>query len=373
VVYRLYNKCNVSLCKKRDDDTVKYTDIRDRLCRETRGQVNEVIWAYLEEKGYVAEVEQGFPDAFRQLVREYKKLQKLTQETRKTSREVKSEGQVSADNRHVVLSHILAAEAGRNPEVKKFREEVLGGRLLKPEEMEGWIEETRRKDGPPTLYAKMRLEEVDFQEDRGRMKIVPVLAGDSPGSAVVGLSFETLEYPSFSGVIKSVPINAFGILGRLKKVVSRIAKDESLWGEHNAVTFILTGLVPIIPKMKYGYRFSSRGGPFWVTMTFDVRLSPAEVARHYSEIRRKVFAGQDKPLSEKHEELALFTASKKDNHTWEKLMHLWNEKYPQWAYTNRRNFARDAAAAIRRIVGRGKIDFGALFKAKTIGKSKGRN
>jgi len=131
--------------------------------------------------------------------------------------------------------------------------------------------------------------------------------------------------------------------------------------------------VPVIPKIKHSYLFSSKGGPLWVTMTFDIRVSPTEVAKHYSEIRRKVFVGKDKPLTRKHEELALFVATRKDKQTWQEMMEQWNEKYPKWAYSNRRLFARDAKAAIQRIRGPGKVDFSALFKPKATATGRDRN
>jgi hypothetical protein len=254
------------------------------------------------------------------------------------------------------LSKLLAAKVSKLPFVKQFRREVLGGKLLQPDEIEGWIQATKEQDGPPTRYAKRRVKGVTVTEN---LAIIPSFDETSDWELV---GSEYLSYPSKSGWVEHVAINVDGILGRLKRTVHRIITFYCpAWQEAQTVAFVLTGQVPIIPRVRYSVKLTSSGGPCWVTLKFDARIKPQDLAREYSKIRRKIMGNSHaKPLTKKHQELAVFAAEHKEGLTWEKLMHKWNEKFPKWAYKNYRLFCRDAIAAINRLLN-GKVNYASLL------------
>ena len=57
-----------------------------------------------------------------------------------------------------------------------------------------------------------------------------------------------------------------------------------------------------------------------------------------------------RPLSGKHIQLALFSASQRDKKT-KQQWSAWNKKYPQWKYSALSNFSRDSEVAKRRLTG----------------------
>ena len=96
---------------------------------------------------------------------------------------------------------------------------------------------------------------------------------------VIGIEHELLSYPSKTEWAECVPINVDGILGRLKSVAGRIIKYYCpAWQEGQAVAFILTGQTPVIPKVRYSMNITSSGGPCWVTLKFDARITPQDLA-----------------------------------------------------------------------------------------------
>lgn len=340
-------------------------DIKADVEKKLGKKVIEVIWDILKEDGYIEEVLGGYENAFSLLLRRYRVEEKVYLEGARAGVGIygaqrlfpppkKEDSPIPKAD--IVLSKLLAAKVSKLPFVKQFRREVLGGKLLQPDEIEGWIQATKEQDGPPTRYAKRRVKGVTVTENSA---IIPSFDETSDWELV---GSEYLSYPSKSGWVEHVAINVDGILGRLKRTVHRIITFYCpAWQEAQTVAFVLTGQVPIIPRVRYSVKLTSSGGPCWVTLKFDARIKPQDLAREYSKIRRKIMGNSHaKPLTKKHQELAVFAAEHKEGLTWEKLMHKWNEKFPKWAYKNYRLFCRDAIAAINRLLN-GKVNYASLL------------
>jgi len=345
-------------------------DIKGAVEKKLGRKVIEVIWKVLKEDGYIEEVLEGYEDAFNSLLRRYRVEEEVYLEGARAGAGIygaqrlfpppqKEDSPITKAD--IVLSKLLAAEVSKLPFVKQFRREVLNGNLIQPGEIERWIQTTKEEDGPPTQYVKIRAKNIDVTIDKGSwwpLKIMPTFEADD----VVGIEHEFLSYPSKTGWVERVPINVDGILGRLKSVARRIIEYYCpAWQEAQTVAFVLTGQVPIIPRVRYSVNVTFSGGPCWVTLKFDARITPQDLAREYSKIRRKIMGNSHaKPLTKKHQELAVFAAEHKDGLTWEKLMHKWNEKFPKWAYKNYRLFCRDAIGAINRLLN-GKVNYASLL------------
>ena len=344
-------------------------DVKSTVEKEIRKPVNPHVWGKLVKEGYIKEVLDGF-GGIKDVINRYKLEEEFFQKGVQVGAAVyggrrlfpvKKEGQSSTNKADVILSKLIAAEVSKLPFVKQFRREVLGEKLLQPDEIESWIQATKEKDGPPTQYVKIRAKKVNVTIDKDNwwpLKIMPTFEADD----VIGIEHEFLSYPSKTEWAELVPINVDGILGRLKSVAGRIIKYYCpAWQEGQAVAFILTGQTPVIPKVRYSINITSSGGPCWVTLKFDARIKPQDLAREYSKIRRKIMGNSHaKPLTKKHQELAVFAAEHKEGLTWEKLMHKWNEKFPKWAYKNYRLFCRDAIGAINRLLN-GKVNYASLL------------
>lgn len=343
-------------------------EIKNYLRKKFKREVSNKIWEYLKKHYYVEEVLNGEENALSSLSKAYKDLLEVYKEGEEEGLEkgvsvygsrklfpLPKEGYTPITEEDITLSKVIAYKLNQLPLIRQFRRQVLNDKLLSLDELEGWLREIAKKDGKPTCYTKKAIEKVEFEEN----KIKPILKEE--GKYILEGPV-LLAFPSKSGWTEYIPINVDGVLGRLKKVAEDLIKYHCpAWKEAEAVGFILTGKPPIIPRVRYSLSLNSPGGPCWVTLKFDARITPTKLAKDYAQIRKKILGNHHViPLSKKHQKLAEFVSDNKGNLTWEKLMHKWNEQFPQWAYTNYRLFHRDANAAIDRILDN-KIDYKTLF------------
>ncbi len=233
--------------------------------------------------------------------------------------------EMTEDRRSRVLGKILAMQAEESVEVKAFRQDVLEGDLLTFNNAVHWIEQ---------------------QSTSGKTSI-----------------HDNLSYVGEDGGTRSIRIPPNGIISRLKKTATRLAFQLPCWEEAWAVMFILTGEQPPIPQAR---AFVQECWPFRaldrIVLILDPRLSPREVAEMYSPVRKEFTRGyfqRDKPISDKHLEIAVFAAKKRNSNnrdavTWERLRDEWNDEHKEWAYegdVRAVRFSRDARNAWERVTG----------------------
>jgi hypothetical protein len=326
--------------------------IRTALEDKINRPVIDDIWDTLWEEGYVEDVLlKKYDGAFPSLLKKYRLMEKeyLTNYsagrqagTQKNIIEIMKEWKETPPIKEsVVFCRVLAAEVGKLPIVRQFRQDALNGSLLQPEEIETWLETMAEREA--SLYGLS-----GRQISPGELENLDTLLKSEeqfPSS--------TLEFFSTNdGQLKYLDISPAGILGRLKNVAITIINFKApMWSEHEAVSFALTGQVPHIPTVK-GKVFWPFNGQSVVSLTFDARITPQTLAKEYGKIRRQILgSGHVKPISEKHQELAAYAAGKKEGLTWDALMRQWNKDFPKWQYIHTRIFCRDALSAINRVLG----------------------
>lgn len=302
-----------------------HLQIRQLVEKKMGKPVPEWVWEWLEEEDYITSAiqeEEGERGAgVKWLIG---KIKSLTEKSRSSKpvipqiEEKTKEKEVSPDRRFWALSRIVASLANRDEEVQRFRREVLGGRLLSPEEVPEWIEEQANRE-QHTLTG-----------------------GFWPHKESITL----LEYISPpSQWVYGVAINKKGVLGRLKRIA---AKFKGFWDEAKAVHFILTGQAFPVSQAKIRTTISAVPK---ITLEVSPHLRPEEVAKIYSKAKREYeqrFA-QRRKLSEKHLTLAVFGVEEEGS--WGQLLIKWNRKYPYWRYKDRATFARDVRTAYERVTG----------------------
>ncbi|MDI7245864.1 MAG: hypothetical protein QME92_00080 [Bacillota bacterium] len=312
------------------------------------------IWQVLDDEGYVKEVLDGFPDAFEDMQKKYRYLHKrFPAQAHAQKKEERKE--IPPDQRLGALAQILAIEASRLPEVIAFREEVLQGRLLKVEEVSGWIRREAEKQGAGSLWVRLPLPDGCRPSSSRGLRWLSCLADlpdDAKSTWPVQWDAETLAYPGPEDKwVERVAVARDGPLGQLKRVADALLRRFPLWQEAQAVAFVLCDAIPMLPKARGTLRVSSVA-PSRITLELDPRLSAREAAGFYAQLRKEALKGPDRPMTEKHLRLAVFLAEHPDM-AWEALKGQWNRAYPAWAYSDRRYFARDAKAAWERVTGRG--------------------
>lgn len=257
------------------------------------------------------------------------------------------------DRRFRALSDIIAVLADKEEEIQAFRQEVLNGQLLRPEEVPEWIESTRKKEGLSLSVTFKVVQHKDWEEEV--LKQAQALAtkdGKNKSIPWVGYEREVLSYVDLdSEYQKKTPINETGILGRLKRLAK---KYESFWPEAWAVHFILTGEAYPVSQARVDMAVDVMHGMHRVTLRVSPHLTGDKVRDLYLDGRKRLFDTLRSPrnsrrLTEKHARLAAFAV--KTPGPWSRKLKKWNAKYPKWKYNHRSTFARDCRVSYERITG----------------------
>jgi Sulfotransferase family len=216
------------------------------------------------------------------------------------------------DGRHHAVSFLLAREAADDPDVVAFRADVMGSRLLALDQVEDWvIGQARRETGRRPM--------------------------------------RTLEYVGAHGVPLRRPTVEDGVLERLRRLGGELVERYG-WEQHEATTFVLTDLVPILEPI----RSSIVGGrpmrpPTRLVLEVDPSVSPSEVRKQYKALRRALFPGRVRRIEDRRLQLAVFVANHRDQ-SWESLFRAWNHAHRDWAYGALDDFKRDARLTRQRLV-----------------------
>lgn len=281
---------------------------------------------------------------------------------------------MSPHSRLLVLTEIAAAEAAQNASVLRFRENVLRGQLLDPEDVNAWIRDRAAEDGTAQLITLELPPGTKAMPEDWRQ----IVGENLSRTALVSIETPTLEFPiteadvpnnlnaPVAGALySSVSIRWDGVLGQLKRVAEELSRDFH-WKERDAVGFILTGQAPNSPTANITLHCAP---PYDQPTRIVVELSPQtkveEVKKLFQILRRQTPFGPSerfrrfRPLTKKRRELAVFLA-RTPSLSWGERMVLWNKEHEKWEYReiNRkgepdpRNFRRDALAAYRRATGR---------------------
>jgi hypothetical protein len=332
--------------------------IKARLEKLLGSEVRPDVWRTLVRKGHVEEI---MLDTTYQMA---ERLEDLAEMYKDYEEQMEAEGgrggakspetiqESPPDGRLEALSRIIAARVTQQPKIVQFRRDVLGDRLLAPEEIGEWISRTAEADGKPTVWLSVALPDgTPTRPEWAALDALASLSEEEKASLHIYRKPETLQYygPDNEGPF-TVNIRLGGTLWRLKLLTIPL---RLWWTEPGAATFILTGVEPRIPKSRVKIE---EWAPHYrrVVLNLDPRLSGQEVASLYNEARQGLFQGRDKPMSEKHLALAVFVAERAAQEgTWMDLLTVWNQTYPEWSYPTDRwqNFNRDARNAYKRVTG----------------------
>jgi hypothetical protein len=126
--------------------------------------------------------------------------------------------EIPPDKRFQALSRIISILANHNDEILEFRQEVLNGNPLKPEEVPHWIQATAEKEGH-TLTVTLNVPAGDNLGESLAEQAKQVASGFEQGKFAPGVGYGNV-YLSYvnprSEWREVVSINKSGILGRLK-------------------------------------------------------------------------------------------------------------------------------------------------------------
>ena len=281
----------------------------------------------------------------------------ITDNKRKKNSEPTGLSKIQALRREA-LSVLFAKEAAEDREVKDFREVVLGDKLLRWDEVPGWIKKQARKEKREsrlTHWLTIPVSSEDFDTDvKGALTFRPPLKlREIEPSVGYGLSVKTLAYvgPKDRSTLRE-PTSPGGNLEKLKNLSESLAKSFC-WQEAQATVFVLTGITPQVSTQMVARQINPSAANR-IVLTLDPALTDKEVAAVYRKARRRLLK-KDKQgkarfrlQSEKHLRLAIFDAEHEG--TYLKKMNVWNKQFPKWEYEHLSNFIRDCKKAKERLL-----------------------
>ena len=133
-----------------------------------------------------------------------------------------------------------------------FRETALGGRLLQAAQIEPWIQQQARDDGPATHWVRVPLSRGNrLTADATGFSITPALS-ISGSERPIGFALESLDYgvPDDNWT-RCIPVALGGTLGQLRLLSEELA-DSYGWQKAQAVLFVLTDATPIVEVLGVG-------------------------------------------------------------------------------------------------------------------------
>jgi len=338
----------------RQSKPIERRDVEKELGR----LVPDLVWEFMVQEPYVSEAK---IEGVRWLAQKIAMLLPPLEDTGrsakaklKRSRRQRRDTIVSARRR--ATSWLLAAIARRDEQLKAFRQRYLEGVLLKPDEVEDWLQKNsdqRRYRHAVVLSLQMETDSRVLAVKPNREVPVALLKGNRMENVA---SIEFLSYIRVSsGFVRRMPVGRDGPLRILYQLTERLAKFFS-WNPADTVMFVLTDRIPPVTlhsvefRWPPGYQMGSESEeprPIAclgrVIITVDPMTTPREVSEMYAPMRAKLLKRKPKQLSEKQMYLAGFTA---EHDTPDRgIMNAWNDKYSNWKYSRFSLFSRDRRRA----------------------------
>jgi hypothetical protein len=356
-------------------DSNRHSDpIRNQIERRLGYWMPEHVWEDLEQLGLIAEAELG-PNQLDALEHFARNFTSSGRGPRKRP-VVRHNYAVSPDERLKIVAELAAKEAteDRQTSVTAFRDRHLSGGVLAPDGVLRWLDQQAEQDGPPTEWRTLPTDAnrqvlSDRQYERSSYHVLdcklpasPAAVGLDPGAyadlAVGNRLFRIEEFFSHldAAVVADSLILALvrtahrGVLEELYFIVERLA-DRYQWDRGEATTFVLTGSVPSIPRIKVSrVRVSTRPQQWRIQLDIHPTTSPAEVLRVYREERRAAGIGKQRRKQRPLDLVYRFRQDRIDL-PWQAVFDSWNAQYPEHCYSQVTNLMRDYRRAVELATG----------------------
>lgn len=271
---------------------------------------------------------------------------------------------ISVQSHQEAVSVAIAEIVRHREEVRSFRCDVLQGKLLKPGDVESWIQE-HGKDSNYLHAVVVRLRRGFEFDGRDEIRRKPLLSSVDREDIECFAPLDWLDYGKpGSDRVHHVPVGRDGVLRVLHGISSSLAKLFR-WQEAQATVFILTDLTPIIDTDLIGVGMppfvalpSGEEAPLAclarITLTVDPLMTPRELSQKYARLRTRMVSSKPRSLSQKHLQLAVFATKHPTLNR--DAMEQWGREFPQWKYQTLSLFGRDARDARSRLLHRSPVD-----------------
>lgn len=233
-------------------------------------------------------------------------------------------------------------------EIDRFRERHLPQGLLAPQAVPGWIAWQVEAAGRPAAgYLRVPLQESDIDEDgklplrASREAYAAWLEAEAkrvradadcelPEEVADGCRLLRYALPDDRRV-RLVRIRGDGVLGELWRIAENLCGHFAAWNVEDAVSFVLSGAVPPLAKIRTRTR-SSRLYPAAsrIALDIDPRTKPDQVKAYYASLRVRYAAARDREMSPANLALAVFVECNwHPGREWADVREAWNEAHPE--------------------------------------------
>lgn len=361
-----------------------HSALQKELRVEHMTRMREGIWKDLVHSRIVDHVREGrmsVADLAQVYLRKQEDLFPPRVPRREVLREVADEGA-----RARALSEVLARALCGICGVDAFRAQVLGGKLLSLSELASWVKDQAAREGPvspqyvtiPAPFGE-RLEWLvtgdvaiyaAWLAERAR-RVAHDAESELPVPVTTGSL--VLHYGRRLPEEGQIQIRGDGVLAQLKEVVSGIKGIARFtgWSERAAVSFVLCGVVPTLPRASVAVSYGAYPAAARVELTLSTNMSPKEVAALYQEARQSQREVLERAMDDKHLALALLADEAIGSDlTWKELRRRWNRSHPEWRYLaakdpDARRFATRARRAWSQVTGESWRDLRFLMRTGT--------
>lgn len=323
-------------------------DVRRALRKELGTEPREEIWDEILERHYIDE---AINDDNIISVLDFYRQQNERYSLSSGKRFLKTHHEEQPDEKMKYIYQIMIWDAAHEPEVIKFRKEVLKDDIIPANEAQNWINrqitEARSKDKQVELgktnisRPEILLVNQDLSETRTR--------GWQEESEFRGLGWVDKDGFNYCNPSEG------GILFKLLDA-SLLLEAKYTWDRNHATLFVLSGVNPPPPSLAYGNVDLNKSYPALDAIAVDlpIYLSPREMGEICARIKKALFPSnkrRNRPMTEKHLKLAVFYHTNRDLKLLE-MMKKWNKEHPEYKkYESVTFFGRDAKSAYERLVG----------------------
>jgi hypothetical protein len=364
--------------------------LRVWLTKTVKRPLPDALWEDLVGEHYVDEALNGGSEERADLLRVAKRRLRYASHgaSHRSPPGHRRRGEVNAElnryerDREEALAMYLSAEAAATPRVRRFREEVLGQRLLTPQEARSLVTSKAAAGLSRATFRRRRVPIIGHRtsafpqllEHKGRRRVSHVwIPLDPPDRVFRRFLFGEIPRIERGTFAPAKDYLTFCDRERDKEVWTRVAPDSVLdelrqlaewlarrygWDEGEATSFVLRGTVPAIravePEITIQLRDDDRDlvqpNPHpAVGATVTLRIAPwvsfETVRRTYRQAQIELGGKDNRPLGARNLAVFRFVVSRRTGQhsvpSWNKLMAEWNRVHREQQYADRRVFARD--------------------------------
>jgi hypothetical protein len=247
------------------------------------------------------------------------------------------------------VSLYLAKKAASLPEVGRFRQQRLGGRVLTTEEAKAFLKRDILSDDLSGLGPREQESYISSVNDASAEELLDWVT-PSAKKRVYSVEDEIFpdSYPESPPVIVTGSTERLDYVGLIQYLTAIFP-----WAPDRAGWFLLTGERPEVVPLQFSYHRSRRV----FTLSFAPWVSEKTIRKAYRKGQKVVQGGDNRRMKERTLAVVRFVTEHTDDEgnrpPWPWLTELWNEKHPgKWRFKDRFGLRKVYMRAEEELVGR---------------------